>query len=45
MQFLWIALNLSGFIDMSVSMAGRMSMIEKSQYDKFKASGNLNIRI
>ena len=37
------SINLSGLIDMSVSMAGRMSMIEKSQYDMFKASGNLNI--
>lgn len=37
------SLNLSGLIDISVSMAGRMSMIEKSQYDLFKASGNLNI--
>jgi hypothetical protein len=35
--------NLSGLIDMSVSMAGRMSMIEKARYDMFKASGNLNI--
>lgn len=37
------SVNLSGLIDVSVSMAGRMSMIEKSQYDMFKASGNLNI--
>ncbi len=27
------SINLSGLIDMSVSMAGRMSMIEKAQYD------------
>ena len=37
------SINLSGLIDMSVNMAGRMSMIEKAQYDMFKASGNLNI--
>jgi hypothetical protein len=37
------SINLSGLINMSVSMAGRMSMIEKAQYDNFKASGNLNI--
>jgi hypothetical protein len=35
--------KLSGLIDMSVSMAGRMSMIEKAQYDRFKASGSLNV--
>lgn len=34
---------LSGLIDMSVRLAGRMSMIEKEQYDKFAASGNMNI--
>lgn len=37
------SIKLSGLIDISVSMSGRMSMIEKSQYDLFKASGNLNI--
>jgi hypothetical protein len=37
------SINLSGLIDMSVSIAGRMSMIEKAQYEMFKASGNLNI--
>jgi hypothetical protein len=37
------SINISGLIDISVTMAGRMSMIEKSQYDLFKASGNLNI--
>ena len=34
---------LGGVIDMSVKMAGRLSMIEKEQYDKFQASGNLGI--
>jgi hypothetical protein len=37
------SINLSGTINMSVNMAGRMSMIEKEQYEDFKASGNLNI--
>jgi hypothetical protein len=37
------SINLSGLIDISVSMSGRLSMIEKSQYDLFKAYGNLNI--
>jgi hypothetical protein len=37
------SITMSGLIDMSVSMAGRMSMIEREQYDSFKASGNLNI--
>jgi uncharacterized protein involved in outer membrane biogenesis len=37
------SLSLSGIMDMSVQMAGRMSMVEKGMYDKFNASGNLNI--
>jgi hypothetical protein len=37
------SINLSGIINMSLSMAGRMSMIENEQYDKFKASGNMDI--
>lgn len=37
------SIKLSGLINMSVSMAGRMSMIEKQQYDNFKASGSINI--
>jgi hypothetical protein len=37
------SIELSGIIDMSVKMAGRMSMLEKGQYDKFQASGNMNI--
>lgn len=37
------SIKMSGLINMSVSMAGRMSMIEKEQYDNFKASGNMNI--
>ena len=38
------SISLSGIIDMSVQMAGRMSMIDKGQYDKFKASGNMSIK-
>jgi hypothetical protein len=37
------SIELSGIIDATLSLAGRMSMIEKSQYDKFQASGNMNI--
>ena len=33
------SISLSGIIDMSVQMAGRMSMIEKEQYESFKAPG------
>jgi hypothetical protein len=38
------SIHLSGLIDMSVRMAGKMSMIEKSQYDSFKASGKIGIK-
>jgi hypothetical protein len=38
------SITLSGIIDMAVNMAGKMSSIEKGQYEKFKASGNLGIR-
>lgn len=38
------SISLSGLIDMSVKMAGRYSMIEKGQYDKFQASGSMNIK-
>jgi hypothetical protein len=38
------SITLSGIIDMSVQMAGRMSMIEKGQYDSFKASGTMGIK-
>ena len=38
------SISLSGIIDMSVQMAGRMSMIEKGQYESFKASGTMIIR-
>jgi hypothetical protein len=37
-------MNLSGIIDLSVKMAGQLSMIEKEQYDKFQASGKIGIQ-
>jgi uncharacterized protein involved in outer membrane biogenesis len=37
------SISLSGLINMSVSMAGRMSMIEKQNYTSFKASGNMDV--
>ncbi|MGC1389853.1 MAG: AsmA-like C-terminal region-containing protein [Bacteroidales bacterium] len=36
--------NISGFIDMSVQMAGKMSMLEKGKYDSFTASGRVGIK-
>ena len=38
------SISLSGIIDMSVQMAGKMSMIEKGQYDSFKASGKIGYK-
>jgi hypothetical protein len=38
------SIGLSGIIDMSVQMAGRMSMIEKEQYQNFKATGTIGIK-
>jgi vacuolar-type H+-ATPase subunit H len=38
------SMNLSGIIDLSLKMAGRISTIEKGQYDKFQASGNMGIK-
>ncbi|MFN8241010.1 MAG: AsmA family protein, partial [Bacteroidales bacterium] len=38
------SLSLSGIIDMAMSMAGRLSMIEKEQYEKFTATGTLGIK-
>jgi len=37
------SISLSGIIDMSVKMAGKLSMIEKEQYEKFQASGTMGI--
>jgi hypothetical protein len=36
--------KLTGIIDMAVSMAGRLSMIEKQKYDSFTARGTMGIR-
>jgi hypothetical protein len=38
------SINISGMIDMAVTMAGKLSMVEKGQYDKFSASGKLGIK-
>jgi hypothetical protein len=38
------SISLSGIIDMSVKMAGRLSMIQKEQYEKFQASGTIGIK-
>lgn len=37
------SLTLDGLIDVSLDIAGRMSMIEKKNYDQFRADGTLNI--
>ena len=37
-------ISLSGVIDMALSMSGRLSMIEKEQYESFDARGTLGIR-
>jgi hypothetical protein len=37
------SIKLSGVITMAMSMAGRLSMIEKEQYDRFSANGNMEI--
>ena len=38
------SISLSGIIDMSVQMAGKMSMIDKAQYDRFQASGKMSVK-
>ena len=38
------SIDLSGVIEMSVQMAGRLSSVEKEQYDQFKASGSMNVK-
>jgi len=38
------SISLAGIIDLSVKMAGKLSMIEKEQYDRFQASGNIGIQ-
>jgi len=37
-------LKLSGIIEMATEMAGRLSMIEKQQYESFKAKGTLSFK-
>ena len=37
-------MSLSGIIDMSVKMAGKMSMIKKGQYGSFNASGTMGVK-
>ncbi|MBN2523155.1 MAG: AsmA family protein, partial [Bacteroidales bacterium] len=38
------SIDLSGTLDMSLSIAGRLSMIEKEQFDRFKALGNISAK-
>jgi predicted ester cyclase len=38
------SISLSGVIEMAITMAGRMSYIEKEQYEKFSAKGTLSIK-
>lgn len=37
------SITLGGLIDVSLDLAGRMSMLENKMYDQFKAAGNLRI--
>lgn len=36
--------DLSGLVDVSVMMAGQLSMIDRKQYDNFRASGSLSVK-
>jgi hypothetical protein len=38
------SISLSGIIDMSMTMAGKLSMIEKEEYESFQALGSVNIK-
>lgn len=38
------SISLSGIIDIAVEMDGKMSMIEKEQYNSFRASGTMGIK-
>lgn len=38
------SIKVSGVLDMAVSMAGRLSMIEKEHYEQFKAEGTMGIK-
>lgn len=37
------SITLNGLLDMSLDLAGRMSMIENGEYDKFRAAGSLTL--
>ncbi|MBE0680186.1 MAG: AsmA family protein [Bacteroidales bacterium] len=37
------SITINGLVDVSIEMAGRMSMLENKMYDQFKASGDLTI--
>ena len=37
-------ISLSGIVEMALSMAGKLSMIEKEQYESFSAKGTLGIK-
>ncbi len=37
------SLTLNGLLDVSLELAGRMSMIEQKQYDRFRAAGHLRL--
>jgi hypothetical protein len=37
-------MDLSGIIDMAVTLAGKLSMVEKEQYDNFNATGKIGIK-
>jgi hypothetical protein len=37
------SLKMNGLVDVSMNLAGRMSMLENKQYDQFKADGSLDI--
>jgi len=42
-QFLWMVSKLTGIFDMAINMAGKLSMITKEHYDRFKAEGTLGV--
>ena len=37
------SISMSGLVDIAVKMAGKMSMLDKKQYDRFSALGSMNI--
>lgn len=37
------SISLSGLVDLSVELNGRLSMIEKKQFEKFRASGSMTV--